>query len=101
MNSIAPLSKAWLICSDINTARTSKDVAGRTHVNTHQTNRQASSNSSRGERGKSFESSPCPTLQTKFTFHVLPAKNAAFSFASSNPDIGPQSRPSERAEMMK
>src|SRR5882757_1082379 len=37
----------------------------------------------------------------KFDFQVVPSKKAASTLALSKPDIGPQSRPAERAAMMK
>ena len=42
-----------------------------------------------------------PRLQRKFDFQRPSGKNAASTLALSNPDIGPVSRPSARAAMMK
>jgi hypothetical protein len=39
---------------------------------------------------------PYPIQQIKFDCIVVPAKNAASTPALSNPDMGPQSRPSAR-----
>ena len=63
--------------------------------------RQASSNGSRGLRANTFDGSPWPRLQMKFVLTVVPAQNAASILAASKPLIGPQSRPSARAAMMK
>src|SRR4029077_7890472 len=67
----------------------------------NQTIRHASSNASRGLRGRSFVASPWPRLQRKFDLIVVPAKNASSTLALFNSDIVPQSRPSERAASMK
>ena len=58
--------------------------------------RQASSNPSRGERGKMLARSPRPRLTRKFERMRVPAKNSASTIALSNPDIGPQSSPIAR-----
>ena len=42
-----------------------------------------------------------PMLIRKLDFTVVPAKNAASTMALSKPDIGPQSRPSARAAMIR
>src|SRR5262249_3746046 len=66
-----------------------------------QTTWHASSQVRRGERECSLLASPWPRLHRKLDFTVVPAKNAASTLALSKPDIGPQSRPSDRAASMK
>jgi len=63
--------------------------------------RHASSNDSRGLRANSLFGSPWPRLQMKLVRIVVPAQKAASSLALSKPLIGPQSRSSARAAMMK
>jgi PhzF family phenazine biosynthesis protein len=62
---------------------------------------QASSNARRGLRGKILAGSALPRLTRKLDLQRPSGKNAASTLALSNPDIGPQSRPSARAAMMK
>jgi serine protease len=62
-----------------------------------QTMRHASSKDRRGLRGNRYSFVPVPSAQRKLDFTVVPAKNAASTFALKNPDIGPQSSPSARA----
>src|SRR6266536_2883015 len=76
---------------------------------------QASLKSRRGPRGKSFDRSTWPRLHRKLDFtcpagknscsqpsHSWPApKNSSSTFALSNPDIGPQSRPKARAAIIR
>src|SRR5690606_18421241 len=63
--------------------------------------RAASSKPSRGERGKMLARSPWPRLTRKLDLTSEPLKKASSTLSVSKPDIGPVSRPSARAAMIR
>src|SRR5690606_6375700 len=65
-----------------------------------QTILQASSKGRRGLRGNTPFGTPWPRLQRKFDLTVVPEKKASSTFFISKPDMGPQSRPRERAAII-
>src|SRR5690606_12347819 len=89
-HALAPIARA-------RGGRTQADAAACSRSGRAHSIRAASSNDSRGERGKSCAGSPWPMLTMMLERTAVPPKKAASTMALSNPVIGPQSRPSARA----